>query len=56
MTPEPSIRAVSSLVLAFGVFGFDDTLRFFGVRLKSESSDSSARGEEGVSRERFPDR
>jgi hypothetical protein len=56
MTPEPSIRTVSSLVLAFGVLGFDETLRFFGVRLKSESSDSSMRGEEEARRERFPGR
>jgi hypothetical protein len=40
MTPEPPIRIVSLLVLAFGVLDFGDALRFFGVRLKSESSDS----------------
>jgi hypothetical protein len=40
MTPEPLIITLSSLVFAFGVLGFDDTLRFFGVRAKSDSADS----------------
>ena len=56
MTPEPSIRTAPSLLLALGVLGFEVTLRFFGVCLKSESSDSSAGGENAAGRVRFVDR
>ena len=55
MTPEPSIRTVHSLLLALGVLGLEVTLRFFGVCLKSESSDSSARGEDAAGLVRFVD-
>jgi hypothetical protein len=40
MTPEPLMRTLSLLVCALGVLAFDDTLRFFGVRVNSESADS----------------